>query len=177
MHQLESNLGRRRTGAGRKLWARLAAVLLLAGAGGRAQAEDGPTAAMLQPVHELVEFMRALPAGRHPRVFAHGLCIVENYAPFLFCGAGAAAAWEAGFRAHAAGDELGDLTAAFGARQDFAVAGRRAYFSLPTTWTGLTHGRRFEEHGAWAFVLERQAGAWRIKGYGWGVTSYTEFPP
>ena len=50
-------------------------------------------------------------------------------------------------------------------------------FIQPTTWTGLTHGRRFEEHGAWAFVIERQGPDWRILGYGYGVTTYTEAAP
>ncbi len=83
-----------------------------------------------------------------------------------------------GFRAHAA--DLGELVATFGAAHDFTQTGDRAYFSLPTTWTGLDAGKRFEEHGAWAFVLQRTGTAdavrWRILSYGWGVTAYTESP-
>jgi hypothetical protein len=111
----------------------------------------------------------------HPSVFARkGLCIVENFAPFLFCGHDAALAWETGFRAHAADEGLSELRAQFAEAHDFSQSGNRCYFSLPTTWTGLTHGRRFEEYGAWAFVIERHGAAWRILGYGYGVTTYTE---
>ncbi len=106
----------------------------------------------------------------------HGLCIVENFAPFLFCGPRAAAEWSAGFRAHSAEGVLSELSAAFGEAHDFSQAGSRAYFSLPTVWTGLTQGRHFEEHGAWSFVLQREGAAWRIVGYGWGVTAYSEAP-
>ena len=174
LHQHVS-AGRRR-GAG-ALGAAFAALALIQAAG-PARADGGPSGAMMTPVRALVAFMSTLPEGGHPGVFAaHGLCIVENYAPFLFCGADAAARWEEGFRAHSAADGLAALSAQFGAAQDFSVSGRRAYFSLPTTWRGLTHGRRFEEHGAWAFVLERAAGGWRILGYGWGVTAYSEDPP
>jgi hypothetical protein len=139
-----------------------------------------PTAAMLQPVRDLVTFMSSLPPERHVAAFAgRGVCIIENFAPFVFCGANAVRRWESGFRAHA--NDLRDLAASFGAAYDFSESGDRVYFSLPTTWTGLAAGRQFEEHGAWAFVLQRvssrtPAAAWRILGYGWGVSSYREAP-
>jgi len=144
---------------------------------GAAQAEEQPTAAMMQPVHGLVAFMSTLHRGEQPEVFAHrGPCIVENFAPFLFCGSNAAANWSAGFRAHAEEGQLRNLTATFGKAHDFSQSGKRVYFSLPTTWTGLTAGKHFEEHGAWSFVLEEENVGWRIAGYGWGVTAYSETP-
>ncbi len=142
-----------------------------------ARAEEQPTVAMMEPVHGLVTFMSSLRRGEQPTVFARrGLCIVENFAPFLFCGLQAAANWSAGFRAHAAAGDLKNLAAAFGEAHDFKQSGKRVYFSLPTTWTGLTHGKSFEEHGAWSFVLEQEDAGWRILGYGWGVTAYSETP-
>jgi hypothetical protein len=148
-------------------------LMLLLFAAGAAGAAPQPSPAMLEPVRGLVAFMSTRYAGEHPAVFAaHGVCIVENFAPFLFCGAGAAARWETGFRSHAEG--LSELSAQFGDAYDFSESGGRAYFSLPTTWTGRTQGRSFEEHGAWAFVLERHGAKWWILGYGWGVTAYRE---
>lgn len=166
---------------GRRPWLRGLAVhctvLVCLLAAGAAQAEDKPTDAMMEPVHGLVAFMSTLRRGEQPTVFARrGLCIVENFAPFVFCGLQAAANWAAGFRAHARADDLKDLAAAFGEAHDFNQSGKRVYFSLPTTWTGLMHGKRFEEHGAWSFVLEQEDAGWRIVGYGWGVTAYSETP-
>jgi hypothetical protein len=150
-------------------------VLLLSLAATIGHADPQPTPAMMAPVRALAAFMSTLPPGDHPSVFARkGLCIVENFAPFLFCGGAAALAWETGFRAHAADEGLTELGAQFAEAHDFSQSGNRCYFSLPTTWTGLTHGRRFEEHGAWAFVIERHGAVWRILGYGYGVTTYTE---
>jgi hypothetical protein len=138
-------------------------------------ADPQPMPAMMAPVQALASFMSTLRPGEHPSVFVrNGLCIVENFAPFLFCGRGAALAWETGFRAHAMDEGLSELRAQFAEAHDFSQSGTRCYFSLPTTWTGLTHGRRFEEHGAWAFVIERHGAGWQILGYGYGVTSYTE---
>jgi hypothetical protein len=142
---------------------------------GAARAEEQPTAAMMEPVRGLVIFMSSFRRGEQPTVFARrDLCIVENFAPFLFCGLQAAANWSAGFRAHAAADDLKNLAATFGEAHDFKQSGKRVYFSLPTTWTGLTHGKRFEEHGAWSFVLQQEGAGWLIVGYGWGVTAYSE---
>jgi hypothetical protein len=150
-------------------------TVLLAAA---AQAADPqPTAAMMEPVQGLVTFMSTLRRGEQPMVFARrGLCIIENFAPYMFCGLTAAANWSAGFRAHAAQDELKGLAATFGEAHDFSQSGKRVYFSLPTTWTGLTHGKHFEEQGSWSFVLEQEDAGWRIVGYGWGVSAYSETP-
>jgi hypothetical protein len=140
-----------------------------------ALADPQPTPAMMAPVQALAAFMSTLHPNEHPSAFArNGVCVVENFAPYLFCGRNAALAWEAGFRAHAADEGLTELTARFAEAHDFSQSGNRCFFSLPTTWTGLTHGRKFEEHGAWAFVVQRHGAAWRILGYGYGVTSYTE---
>ena len=150
-------------------------LLFLSLAAAIGHADPQPAPAMMAPVRALAAFMSTLHPDEHPSVFARkGLCIVENFAPFLFCGRDAALAWETGFRAHAADEGLSELSAQFAEAHDFSQSGNRCYFSLPTTWTGLTHGRRFEEHGAWAFVIERHGAVWRILGYGYGVTTYTE---
>ncbi|HXA35839.1 MAG TPA: hypothetical protein VNW26_05870 [Steroidobacteraceae bacterium] len=153
-------------------------ALLIGFLAGAARAEVQPTAAMMEPVRKLVTFMSTLRRGEQPAVFVRrGLCIIENFAPYVFCGLDAAANWSAGFRAHAAAEDLNGLVATFGEAHDFSQSGKRVYFSLPTTWTGLARGKRFEEHGAWSFVLEQDNAGWRISGYGWGVTAYSETPP
>ena len=151
-------------------------MVLFATAAARA-ADPQPTAAMMEPVQGLVTFMSTLRRGEQPTVFARrGLCIIENFAPYMFCGLTAAANWSAGFRAHAAEGDLKGLAATFGEAHDFSQSGKRVYFSLPTTWTGLTHGKHFEERGSWSFVLEQENAGWRIVGYGWGVSAYSETP-
>ncbi|HEX3673432.1 MAG TPA: hypothetical protein VHU87_04095 [Rhizomicrobium sp.] len=67
---------------------------------------------------------------------------------------------------------LDGLVVAFGDAQDFSRAGGTAYFVLPTTWTGRTRGKLFEEQGGWAFVQEWQGGEWRIACYTWAVTAF-----
>jgi hypothetical protein len=174
MQQNDSVMFRRMTGARAHRACRAVMICLLAGA---AQAAEQPSAAMMEPVHGLVTFMSTLSRGAQPTVFARrGVCIVENFAPYLFCGLQGVANWSAGFRSHAAADGLADLAATFGAANDFSQSGNRVYFSLPTTWTGVAAGKHFEEHGAWAFVLVQEGAAWRILSYGWAVTAHSEPP-
>ncbi len=121
------------------------------------QAQEQPSAAMMEPVHGLVSFMSTL---------RRGVCIIENFAPYLFCGLQAAANWAAGFRTHAAADDLKDLNATFAAAHDFSQTGKRVYILVaddvdrPDTWQtfrgagGLvfrarTRGRPLANRGIW----------------------------
>jgi hypothetical protein len=63
-----------------------------------------------------------------------------------------------------------------GKAHDFERIGDRVYFVLPTTWRGIQPGSRFEEHGAWAFLLENSPGQWRILAYGWDASEETDWP-
>lgn len=126
---------------------------------------------MMAAVERLVRFMAGGAVGDVAGIFAmDGVTIIENFAPYIFAGPSAAADWAKGFLLHASA--LAELRASFGASQDFSVNGERAYFSLPTTWTGTSKGRRFSEDGGWAFVLLREGAEWRVQAYGWAVTAY-----
>ena len=131
-----------------------------------------PTPDLMAPVQTLARFVAAgEAAGLEDAFAARGVVIVENFAPFLFDGPDAVAQWRRGFEAHRFDDALTDLVWRFGEPQDFVLEGERAYFVLPTTWTGKTHGRAFSEDGGWAFVLESGQGCWRIRSYAWAVTA------
>lgn len=97
-----------------------------------------------------------------------GVTIVENFAPFVFRDV---AHWAAEMRLHL--EELSDLAFSFGTPIDFSCEGDTAYFSLPTTWSGLDRGVPFRESGGWALVLARTPQGWRLKAYGWAVTETT----
>lgn len=132
----------------------------------------GPDAAMLAPAEALARFIATGDDDALAGLFADGpVTIVENFAPFVFDGQDAVARWTEAMRAHAA--PLSGLVPAFGPPQDFAQAGGRTYFALPTTWRGAAAGRRFEETGGWSFVLEEIDGAWRVRAYAWSVTGVT----
>ena len=127
---------------------------------------SAPDDAMLAAPQALAAFMATLGDGYLAGLFADEVTIVENFAPYIFRDA---ALWRGGFRAHAAG--LSELRCTFGTPQDFSRDGARAFFVLPTTWTGRAQGRAFEEQGGWSFVLEQRGERWVILGYAWAVTA------
>ena len=132
-----------------------------------------PTEAMLAPIERLARFMATLDTAHLEGVFADdGVTIHENFAPFVFAGAGAVPHWTALFRDHA--KPLGELRHSFGPAQDFHLDGTLAHFALPTTWTGQSHGQSFVETGGWSFVLASKNDTWRIKAYAWVVTNYAK---
>lgn len=136
---------------------------------------DGPDEAMMAPVTALARYMGHVNGSVLPPVFTDdGLVIVENFAPYIFDGKDAAAHWDAGYRKHV--ERLKDLQCEFGKAHDFDRNADRVYFVLPTTWRGIQPESRFEEHGAWAFVLAKSSGQWRILAYGWGANDETDWP-
>ena len=130
---------------------------------------------MMAPVMVLARYMGQVSGAVLPPVFADdGLVILENFAPYIFNGKDAATRWDLSYRKHV--EPLKELKFEFGKVHDFERTGDRVYFVLPTTWRGVQPGSRFEEHGAWAFVLQKSAGQWRILAYGWGASDETDWP-
>ena len=135
---------------------------------------DRPDATMMAPVTALARYMSHVEGAVLPPVFAEdGLFIIEDFGPYIFAGKDAAAQWDAGFRHHAI--PLRALEFEFNPAHAFERAGNRVYFVLPTTWRGVYKDRRFEEHGAWSFVLTNTSGRWLILAYGWGATDLKDW--
>ena len=135
----------------------------LAGAG------EQPDPAMLAAVERVAAFIETGGAASLERTFADGeVTIVENFPPHVFAGPDAVATWSGAMREHLQGAT--GLRHKFGRAQDFSRTGDDVFFSLPTSWRGFHQGKAFVEDGGWAFVLRRQGGGWRVRGYGWAVT-------
>lgn len=138
-----------------------------------AQAGDRPDTAMIESAKRVADFIESGGAAPLAGTFAaRDVTIIENFPPYVFEGAGAVARWSEQMRAHLLG--ISSLRHSFGRARDFSRTGGEVYFSLPTTWHGLNHGKPFTESGGWAFVLTKQNGAWRVRSYGWSVTLSSE---
>lgn len=124
---------------------------------------------MMAPIERVARFIASGGEGSPAAAFAdRGVIIIENFAPYLFDGPAAVEDWTLGMRAHVVG--LTGLRHRFGPPQNVSRDGDVAFLSLPTEWSGFTHGRSFTEHGGWCFVLTKQGVEWRIQNYGWAVT-------
>ncbi len=132
---------------------------------------EGPDAAMMAAPQALARFLETVDERLLDGVFSTGeVTILENFPPHVFQGQAGLAQWRGIMTGHAGG--IGDLKHAFGPTQDFALTDETVHFTLPTQWTGVRDGRRFVEHGGWTFVQAREADGWRIRSYGWAVTSF-----
>ena len=131
---------------------------------------SAPDRAMMAPIRAIADFMATLDDAPVEKIFTDDPVIVENFAPYVFRGPSTVSRWREGFRQHAA--TLSELSNAFGPAQDFSRSGDTVYFVLPTTWTGRTAGKPFEERGGWSFVLTRQGADWRVACYAWAVTAF-----
>jgi hypothetical protein len=138
-----------------------------------AWASEQPDPQMIAAVERVARFIETGGKTSSSDIFAtKGVTIIENFPPYQFSGTGAVESWARQMRAHLMG--VTELRHRFGQAYDFSRVGDQAYFSLPTTWQGLDHGKPFIEEGGWAFVLEKQGNDWRVSGYGWAVTQSSE---
>jgi hypothetical protein len=133
-----------------------------------AMAADQPTPEMMEPVEKIARFIAKPNDGDLSAFASKDVVIVENFAPYVFVGPQAVQRWAEGMRGHV--ETLSGLTHTFSAAYNFSTSGDRAYFSLPTRWTGRAGTQGFVEDGGWSFVLVEEKGEWRVLGYGWAVT-------
>lgn len=131
---------------------------------------------MILAVERLATFMETLDGSQLANIFASSdVTIIENFAPHVFKGPDAARDWAERMRHHVG--DIVDLHHAFGPAHDFgrdlSHDGDRVFFTLKTTWTGLSGGVRFQEEGGWSFVLVGEEGEWRVQAYGWAVTDFS----
>lgn len=133
-------------------------------------AGECPDAEIIAPIERIARFMETLDSQFLNDTFASGeVVLIENFPPYIFEGRDAVARWAKGFAEHA--KNIRDLRHSFGDAQDFQLDGELAFLSLPTTWRGTIGASSFIETGGWAFVLLKDAGSWRVRNYGWAVTS------
>jgi len=127
-----------------------------------------PDAAMMAPIEAIARFIKSGDEFCLQAFADEGVTILENFAPHLFSGSGSVNRWAESMHAHA--KTLTELKHRFGPACDFRIEEDRAFFTLPTHWSGVTDGRPFDEDGGWAFLLIRQGGEWRVLSYGWAVS-------
>ena len=127
-----------------------------------------PDAAMMVGPESIARFIETGDGAGLDGVFADDVIIIENFAPFVFAGPRSVALWLEGMRDHLEGTR--GLEHTFGGACDYGRSDGVAFFTLPTRWRGIARGRRFREHGGWAFVLVKDAAAWRVRSYAWAVT-------
>jgi hypothetical protein len=127
--------------------------------------------ALLVPIEKVAQFIETGNESLLSAFAKTGVVIIENFAPHLFEGKDAVQRWSQKILSwHKPPSDL-VLKHRFGTPQDVSVHENLAFLSLPTHWTISENDNTIEEDGGWAFVLVQEDGEWRVRSYGWAVTS------
>lgn len=129
-----------------------------------------PDASMMAPIEAIARFIKTGDDACLQAFADEGVTILESVPPHLFSGPGSVDRWADAMRGHA--QALTELNHRFGPACDYRAENDRTLLTLPTHWSGRSHGRRFAEDGGWAFLLVRQGDEWRVLSYGWAVTRF-----
>ncbi len=122
---------------------------------------------LLKPIEKVARFLETGDESYLVAFAKKGVVIIENFEPHIFEGEDAVVRWSKVIKSWHT-KQL-NLVHTFGEYHDLNVDEDLAFVSLATNWTGLRGGNPFQEDGGWAFVLVKEEGEWKVKGYGWAV--------
>jgi len=95
------------------------------------------------------------------------ITIVDEFAPHIWTGPDAAHQWADAYDKHAQATGVTDGKVTYGKPTRMEVDGDLAYVILPTVYLYKEHGKPLREEGRMTVVLNREAGAWKIRSWTW----------
>lgn len=88
--------------------------------------------------------------------------IVDEFAPYVWSGEGAAARWLDDYAKQATAGGITGGKVAYGKPVQASSDGKSAYVVLPTTYSFLQGGKTMAASGHMTFVMAKQADGWKI---------------
>jgi hypothetical protein len=95
------------------------------------------------------------------------ITIIDEFAPHIWTGIEAAHHWADAYDKHAQATGVTDSKVTYGKPTRMEVNGDAAYVILPTLYRYKEHGDPRQEEGQMTVVLNREAGAWKIRSWTW----------
>lgn len=95
--------------------------------------------------------------------------ITDEFSPYHWVGASAAADWNEGLQKSSEADHDSDLSIGLSQPSQLSVNGDKAYAVYPTTLSFRHKGKPTTEKGAFAFALDKSSGSWRITSWAWAT--------
>jgi len=95
--------------------------------------------------------------------------ITDEFSPYRWVGASAAADWSAELQKDMAAQHDTDLRIGLSQPSQLNVNGNKAYAVYPTTLSYRNKGKPTTEKGAFAFALDKSSGGWRITSWAWAT--------
>lgn len=128
----------------------------------RAQAD------VLKPAHEFMDTFNKGDTKGAVAACADAVAIIDEFAPFVWHGAGACATWMKDYDADASRRGITDGVVTLGTPLHVDVDGNRAYLVIPSTYAFKLKGKAVKETGSlFTFAMLKGPKGWHIVGWSW----------
>lgn len=123
---------------------------------------------VMAPIHQFIDGFNAGDVKSAYAAYATGdIIIVDEFAPHRWVGPHAAQEWAADYEKHAQATGVTDGSVKYGPPTRSEIEGKTAYVIVPTVYNYKQHGNPLSEDGQMTFVLQAEAGGWKISGWTW----------
>ena len=95
------------------------------------------------------------------------ITIVDEFAPHIWSGPNAAHEWAAAYDKHAQTTGVSDGKVTYSKPSRIVQDAETAYVTLPAVYLYKQRGKPLKEEGQFTAVLNRESGAWKIRGWTW----------
>ena len=96
------------------------------------------------------------------------MCIIDEFPPYEWHGAGACAKWASDYEADSKKNEITDGVVKLGTPRHVDVVADRAYVVAPASYAFKMKGKRVKEtNSTLTLALQKEAAGWRITGWTW----------
>ena len=123
---------------------------------------------VIKPAHEFMDTFNKGDTKGAVAACSDAIAIVDEFAPFVWHGAGACATWMKDYDSDAARRGITDGAVTLGAPLHVDVDGNRAYVVIPSTYAFKLKGKAVKETGSlFTFAMLKGPKGWRIVGWSW----------
>ncbi len=148
------------------------AALVLAAPASSPAAAKSPDASMMAPINAVANALNTGNGfGTTSGPFSDGAVVVDEFAPYMWKGAGAGVAWLNSFSAFAKQAKITEAHATLQQVKYFDLASNAAYIVVPAVFSGKLNGKPFRENGLWTFALTKRGSKWLIAAETWSKQS------
>jgi hypothetical protein len=131
-------------------------------------ANAAETASVMAPIHQFADGFNKGDTKSATAACADSLCIIDDFPPHAWQGAGAMSLWMTDFEANAKKNDITESIVKLGHPLHVNVTGDRAYVVVPADYTYKAHGKSAHQHGSLLTVaLEHKKSGWLITGWSW----------
>jgi hypothetical protein len=117
------------------------------------------------------QFIDGFNSGNVQSVFAAyasgPITIVDEFAPHIWTGPNAAHEWADAYDKHARATGVTDGKVTYSKPTRIVEDANTAYIVMPTLYLYNEHGKPLKEEGQITAVMNRESGAWKIRGWTW----------